>query len=62
MQVPLITCRADTAVSAAVDMMLSRGVHRVYVVDEAPGEAGKPIAVVTATDLVAFFCNHLPDP
>lgn len=59
---PLITCGADTPVTLAIDMMLAKRVHRVYIVDDPSAEAGKPIAIVTTSDLIAFISKHLPDP
>lgn len=60
-QVPLITCGCDTPVSLAIDMMLEKRVHRVYIVDDPAGDAGKPIAIVTTTDLIAFISKNLPE-
>lgn len=60
--VPLITCGADTPVSLAIDMMLAKRVHRVYIVDDPSAPTAKPVAIVTTTDLIAFISKHLPDP
>eukprot|EP00892_Ulva_mutabilis_P000859 jgi/Ulvmu1/10774/UM069_0008.1 len=68
--VPLITCGRGTPVSLAIDMMLEKRVHRVYIVDDsadaaaaaaAGGTSGKPLAVVTTTDLIAFISKNLAD-
>lgn len=51
------TVTADTSVEALVELMLSEGLSRIPVVDE----AGRPIGMVAKTDLVEDQFEHTED-
>jgi CBS domain-containing protein len=54
MSSPLITIDAKSSPSDTIDLMLKNNVRHLLVVDNASGNSGKPIGIVTPLDLMRF--------
>ncbi|MHB8067914.1 MAG: CBS domain-containing protein [Desulfobaccales bacterium] len=54
---PPLFCRADDTLEAALDVMQARRVHRLYVVEEVPGQAAGVLAYPDIMGLLYRFCH-----
>lgn len=54
MSSPLITIGANSTPSVTIDLMLKNSVRHLLVVDNEPGNNGRPIGIVTPLDLMRY--------
>lgn len=50
----MIVCQPETPVLDVLKLLATTGKHRIYVVNA----AGKPLAVITATDILRYLCSR----
>lgn len=54
---PPLFCRADDSLESALDVMQAHRVHRLYVEEEVPGQAGGVLAYPDIMGLLYRFCH-----
>jgi len=54
MSSPLITIDAKSSPSVTIDLMLKNSVRHLLVVENEPGNSGRPIGIVTPLDLMRY--------
>jgi CBS domain-containing protein len=52
-----VTCTPDESLAAVLDKLVSHHIHRCYVVDE----RGRPLGVVTMTDVLRVVVESQPE-